>query len=201
MNERLNYVRAEIAQDLDDSEGSIMREFLDDQERLDIATKNAATTDSDGQSDAPSPAHSIFESIQLDPMIESRNRNNHIYQVDYEKPAEASTSVVGAIKNRIKQKIRRIIAPVIAPLVLEQNTFNASVTTSINLLSDNQYKIAEFIKQQEEENRALRSKVSALSNEVDRLRAENAAARLEIIRSRKRLHREMQLVLEEVDRN
>ena len=191
--ERLAYVRAEIERDLDESEACIQKEFADNQAHLAINHQPVSENDVDQAADAD-PA----TVLEIESMMNSRNRNNHIYQVDYEKPAESSTSVGGALKNWFKQKIRRIIAPVIAPLVLDQNTFNASVTTSINVLSDNECKIAEFIKKQEEENRVLRKELAVLTQEVERLREENHAARVEIIRARKRLHREMKLMLEEM---
>lgn len=191
--ERLAYIRAEIERDLDDSEESIQKEFNENQVAL-AANQQTASA----KADASSPNdHAVI--LEIEEMMNSRNRNNYIYQVDYEKPAESSTSVGGALKNWFKQKVRRLIAPVVAPLVLDQNTFNASVTTSINVLSDNECKIAEFIRMQEDENRKLRKEMEELKLEVDRLRVENAAARMEIIRARKRLHREMKLVVEEME--
>ena len=44
----------------------------------------------------------------------------------------------------------------------------------------------------------LRKELAVLTQEVERLREENHAARVEIIRARKRLHREMKLMLEEM---
>ena len=190
--ERLAYIRSEIERDLDDSEESIQREYDDNQAALNADHQPASAESKASASDGNATV------LEIEEMMNSRNRNNYIYQVDYEKPAESSTSVGGALKNWFKQKIRRLIAPVVAPLVLDQNTFNASVTTSINVLSDNERKIAEFIRMQEEENRKLRKEMEELKLEVDKLRVENAAARMEIIRARKRLHREMKLVVEEI---
>lgn len=195
--ERLAYIRAEIERDLDESEACIQKEFADNQAYL--ATNHQPVSQNDVDQAAATADADPATVLEIENMMNSRNRNNHIYQVDYEKPAESSTSVGGALKNWFKQKIRRIIAPVIAPLVLDQNTFNASVTTSINVLSDNECKIAEFIKKQEEENRVLKKELADLTQEVGRLRKENHAARVEIIRARKRLHREMKLVMEEME--
>lgn len=191
--ERLAYIRAEIERDLDDSKECIEKELKENP----IYPVSGQPAAADEFSSEASCDTSI--ALEIENMMNSRNRNNHIYQINYDKPAEASASVTGALKNRLKQKIRRLIAPVIAPLVLEQNTFNASVTNSINVLSDNECQIAEFIKMQQEENQKLRKEMSELKQEVARLREENAMARLEIIRARKRLHREMKLVVEEME--
>lgn len=193
--ERLAYIRSEIEQDLDDSEKCIQSEFDDNQVAL---SADHQTVSAKAYSSVSDESATVLE---IEEMMNSRNRNNYIYQVDYEKPAESSTSVGGALKNWFKQKIRRLIAPVVAPLIMDQNTFNASVTTSINALSDNECKIAEFIKMQEEENKKLQKEMEELKLEVNRLREENAAARIEIIRARKRLHREMKLVVEEIGKN
>ena len=140
-------------------------------------------------------------SMELDDMIFSRNRNNHIYEIKFYQPLEPAKSIAGKIKKFAKRVIRKLMAPIMDAVILEQNKFNASVTTSINLLTDNEVKIAEFIKYQENQNQEidwLRKKIDYLNREVEQLRMDCVEERLEVIRTRKRLHREVKLLEEQL---
>ena len=129
--------------------------------------------------------------LEVKSMMESRDRNNWIYQINLEQKNETG----GKLKVILRKIVRRIIAPIMGPVILDQNKFNASVTSSINLLSDNECKIADFIKEQQKMN----EEVAMLRDEVARLRQENVRARLEVINSRKRIHRDIALLIEAME--
>ena len=77
-------------------------------------------------------------SLEIEKMVFSRNRNNHIYEVKFYQPLDSAKTILGRIKKFIKRVIRKLMAPIMNTVILEQNKFNASVTTSINLLTDNE---------------------------------------------------------------
>lgn len=133
-------------------------------------------------------------SLEIEKMVFSRNRNNHIYEVKFYQPLDSAKTILGRIKKFIKRVIRKLMAPIMNTVILEQNKFNASVTTSINLLTDNEVEIAAFMKQQELYNQEIKD----LRNEVLNLRKEIVEERLEVIRTRKRLHREVKLLEEQM---
>lgn len=133
---------------------------------------------------------SRVESLELDTLIAVRNKNNYLYEVPL-YPEKESGNILARLLKRI---IRRLITPIIAPILLEQNKLNASVTTSINLLSDNECKFAKFMEYQEQ----LNAEFCKLRDEVAHLRTENAQLRAETISSRKQLHRELILFQEKL---
>lgn len=129
--------------------------------------------------------------LELKDMMDSRDRNNWIYEVNLVHENENG----GRLKQLLRKIVRRVIAPILGPVILDQNKFNASVTTSINLLSDNECKIADFIKEQQKMN----EEVVMLRREVAQLRQENVEARVEVVNSRKRLHREITMLVEALE--
>lgn len=140
--------------------------------------------------------------METEDMVFSRNRNNHIYEIKFYQPLEPAKSIPGKIKRFMKRVIRKLMAPIMNAVIMEQNKFNASVTTSINLLTDNEMRIAEFIRQQELRNQeinSLREEVLYLRREVEKLRKESVEERLETMRTRKRLHREVKLLEEQIE--
>lgn len=123
------------------------------------------------------------EQLEMKALCESRRRMNECYEVKLEASFGSQKPIVGKVVTAIKHVIRKVILSVMAPVWLDQNRFNASAATTVNWLSENQLKIAEFVKKQEETN--LENQL--LREEVERLRQDLADVKMELVKTQRRL--------------
>lgn len=124
----------------------------------------------------------------VEELIERRDASNRIHHVDFYQPIESGN----VLKRAFRKMVRRLIAPIMEVVVLEQNRFNAAVAASVTMMCDNDAVMAEFVREQEK----LNQEVRMLRREVEMLRKKNVEARMEMISSRKQLHRDIVLLKE-----
>lgn len=123
------------------------------------------------------------EQLEMKALCESRRQMNECYEVKLEAPFGSQKPIMGKAITAVKHVIRKVILSVMAPVWLDQNRFNASAATTVNWLSENQIKIAEFVKKQEETN--LENQL--LREEVDRLRQDLADVKMKLMKLERRL--------------
>ena len=120
------------------------------------------------QSTPDSGNQNIFD---MDELIKWRDRNNELYFVNYRQPLVTNKKgLLAHIVVFIKGVIRKIIMPVIAPIVLKQNEFNASVTSSVNALSNNEFLTQDLLSRYRKEIDELNDTLKKQREEIDRIK-------------------------------
>lgn len=102
--------------------------------------------------------------------------NNQLYFVQTDHVVASDKRFIGKLDIFIKKVVRKLIRPIIYFIVKDQNDFNASVTSSINALYNNEITTQAFIAAHNNTN----TNVSALCAEIEELKRENATMKASI---------------------
>lgn len=91
-----------------------------------------------------------------------QERNNQIYHVGTDYPLGSNKPVIGKLDILIKKIVRKLMRPIIYPIISRQNEFNASVTSSVNALYNNEIVTETFMASNNAELASLRRELGAL---------------------------------------
>lgn len=92
-----------------------------------------------------------------------KEKNNEYYRVEYYRGILTHRRFIGKTISLFKRLIRKMIRFLVEPIVKDQNEFNASITSSINALCNNEIVTQNFIENQKNQLLSINERINQVS--------------------------------------
>jgi len=102
------------------------------------------------------------------------NNNNRLYNVNYNRHLFSHGKIFGRFIIFIKRVIRKIVRFLIEPIVLDQNSFNGSVTASINAIYNNTIVFQNILNSTISELNYTKNELNILKKEINEINKKQA---------------------------